>query len=256
MPNLGSDLLRTFLAVARSGSVTDGAALIRRSQSAASIQIKRLEEVLGKPVFKRLGRGVVLNDTGRKLISVAQDVAAQLDSIQRELTDDAPEGKIRLAILDDRGRDRLTQIIADFSRRQPLVEPDVTCSDSTGYPEALMNHELYMAIYEVEATGSNEELLSEELTCRVSSASHHFATQAVLPVALFGRRCWWRDAALNALEARGKPYRIVYSSHSVFGVIAAGPGAGSQSIEAMRASVRAAFQIGTARPRNEEAGGT
>ena len=285
MQNLDTDLLRTFLAVARSGSVTDGAALIHRSQSATSIQIKRLEEVLGRPVFERHGRGVVLNETGRKLLSVAQEVTSRLDSIQRELADDALEGKVRLAIPDDRGRDRLARIIADFARRQPLIELEVTCSDSTRFAEALKKDEFDLAIYEVASPAPGEELLSEELTCWVSSARHDFTGQDILPVALFDRRCWWRDAALDALEARGKPYRIVYSSQSVAGIVAAveagiavglvgrssvhsglviagrdhgfepspasrlvmaaAPGRGAAPVEAMRASVRAAFQAGS-----------
>ena len=61
MRNLDSELLRTFLAVADSGSVTGGAARIHRSQSAASIQIKQLEELLGASLFTRHGRGVVLS---------------------------------------------------------------------------------------------------------------------------------------------------------------------------------------------------
>ena len=61
MDQLNSDLLRTFLAVADAGSVTEGAARIHRSQSAASLQIRKLEDVLGQPIFERHGRGVVLS---------------------------------------------------------------------------------------------------------------------------------------------------------------------------------------------------
>ena len=61
MENLDSDLLRTFVAVAEAGSVTEGAARIHRSQSATSLQIKRLEAILSQPVFDRHGRGVVLS---------------------------------------------------------------------------------------------------------------------------------------------------------------------------------------------------
>ncbi|WP_235963025.1 LysR family transcriptional regulator [Ruegeria haliotis] len=86
MENLDSDLLRTFVAVADAGSVTDGAARIHRSQSATSLQIKRLEAILGQPVFDRHGRGVVLSDTGRKLFPVAQEVTARLDAALREIS--------------------------------------------------------------------------------------------------------------------------------------------------------------------------
>ncbi|MEC9469995.1 MAG: LysR family transcriptional regulator, partial [Pseudomonadota bacterium] len=66
MNNLDSELLRTFLAVAATGSVTEGARLIGRSQSATSLQIMRLEEVIGRDLFERTGRGVTLTETGQR----------------------------------------------------------------------------------------------------------------------------------------------------------------------------------------------
>jgi DNA-binding transcriptional LysR family regulator len=56
MPQLDSDHLRTFLAIAEAGSITGGALRIHRSQSATSLQIRQLEAVVGKPLFRRHGR--------------------------------------------------------------------------------------------------------------------------------------------------------------------------------------------------------
>ena len=221
MINLDSDLLRTFVAVADAGSVTDGANRIHRSQSATSLQIKRLEEILGQPVFDRHGRGVVLNDTGRKLLPVAQEVTARLDAALREISQNTVSGKLRLGIPDDHGRTKLAEIIATFARHHPKVELDVTCAMSTGFPEALDKGSLDLAVYEVERPVTHEEVLYEDPTCWVASAHQSFQIDESLPVALFDHACWWRDAAVTSLQARGKPYRVVYSSQSVSGVIAA-----------------------------------
>lgn len=221
MENLDSDLLRTFVAVAETGSVTRGAARIYRSQSATSLQIKRLEVVLGQPVFERHGRGVVLSDTGRRLLPVAQDVTARLDAVLRDICEDAVTGKLRVGIPDDHGRAKLAQIIATFSRHHPKVELDVVCALSADFPNALDKGALDLAIYEVEHPKPHEEVLLEDPTCWVSSAHRLFPADECLPVALFDHACWWRDAALRSLNQRGKPYRIVYSSQSVSGVIAA-----------------------------------
>lgn len=221
MDNLDSDLLRTFVAVADAGSVTDGAARIHRSQSATSLQIKRLEAILGQPVFDRHGRGVVLSDTGRKLFPVAQEVTARLDAALREICQDAVSGKLRLGIPDDHGRTKLAEIIATFARHHPKVELDVTCALSTNFPDALDKGSLDLAIYEVETPSSHEEVIYEDPTCWVSSAHRDFQADESLPVALFDHACWWRDAAITSLQTRGKPYRVVYSSQSVSGVIAA-----------------------------------
>lgn len=221
MGSLDSDLLRTFVAVAQAGSVTEGAARICRSQSATSLQVKRLEAILGQPVFERHGRGVVLSDAGRRLLPVAQDVTARLDAVQRDISQKAVAGKLRLGIPDDHGRAKLAEIIATFTRHHPKVELEVTCALSTGYPEALAKGALDLAIYEVEQPRTHEEVLFEDPTCWASSAHQNFPTDDSLPVALFDHACWWRDAAISSLESRGKPYRIVYSSQSVSGVIAA-----------------------------------
>lgn len=221
MESLDSDLLRTFVAVAQAGSVTDGAARIHRSQSATSLQIKRLEVILGQPVFERHGRGVVLSDTGRQLLPVAQDVTARLDAVLRDVSQNTVTGKLRVGIPDDHGRAKLAEIIAAFTRQHPKVELDVTCALSTGFPDAIRKGLLDLAIYEVERPKQHEEVLFEDPTCWVSLAHRDFLTDENLPVALFDHACWWRDAAIASLEARGKPYRIVYSSQSVSGVIAA-----------------------------------
>lgn len=221
MQSLDSDLLRTFVAVAEAGSVTDGAARIHRSQSATSLQIKRLESVLGRPVFERHGRGVALSDTGRRLLPVAHEVTARLDAALRDISENAVAGKLRLGVPDDHGQSKLAGIIATFARRHPRVELDVTCALSTRFPDALERGLLDLAVYEVEHPKTHEELLMEDPTCWASAAHRDFPTNDPLPVALFDHACWWRDAAIASLKARGRPYRIVYSSQSVSGVIAA-----------------------------------
>lgn len=183
MESLDSDLLRTFVAVAETGSVTEGAARIYRSQSATSLQIKRLEAILGQPVFERHGRGVALSDTGRRLLPVAQDVTARLDAALRDISRNAVSGKLRLGIPDDHGREKLAEIIAAFSRHHPKVELDVTCALSTGFPGALDKGSLDLAIYEVERPRKHEEVLFEDPTCWMSSAHRDFPTDEALPLA-------------------------------------------------------------------------
>lgn len=221
MESLDSELLRTFIAVTNAGSVTDGAAQIHRSQSATSLQIKRLESIIGRAVFERHGRGVILTEAGRYLLPVAHEVTARLDVALRDLSEHAVRGKLRLGIPDDHGRTKLAQIIATFTRSHPQVELDVTCGLSTEFPGALKKSRLDMAIYEVEHLAQGEEVLREDPTCWVASDHIDFSVADPLPVALFEHACWWRDAAIASLETRNEPYRVVYSSQSVSGVIAA-----------------------------------
>lgn len=221
MDQLNSDLLRTFLAVADAGSVTEGAARIHRSQSAASLQIRKLEDVLGQPIFERHGRGVVLSAAGERLLPVARDVTGRLDAALRDLTADDLHGTLRLGIPDDQSKEVLSRIVGAFAQTHPLVDLDVTCALSAGFPEALAAGHLDLAIYEVAQPQSGLDVLRRERTCWMVSRHHDLMARDPLPVALFDRDCWWRDVALEALRKTQRPYRIVYSSQSVAGVAAA-----------------------------------
>lgn len=221
MKKLESDLLRTFLAVADAGSVTGGADRIHRSQSAASVQVKQLEELLGKSVFKRHGRGVVLSDLGEALAPVARRVVETLDSAMAEFSDAGLVGSLRIGIPDDHGKQALSRIIAEFTREHPKVDLMVHCALGTGYPAALASGDLDLAVYEVEQVVPGTDLICEQQMYWVGARGLSLLDRDPVPVALFDRACWWRDVALRALEKSGRSYRVVYSSESVTGIAAA-----------------------------------
>lgn len=221
MNHLNSDLLRTFLAVAETGSVSKGADRIHRSQSAASIQIKQLEDLLGKPVFTRHGRGVVLNETGDRLAPVARQIVQSLDGVMADIAGTGLQGTLRIGIPDDHSREALSKIIADFTREHPKVDLTVRCGPSTDFSAALGTGDLDMAVHEVDRIGPGMDLLRVETLHWVAARSHAVLDRTPVPVAVFDRACWWRTAALDALCADGRAYRVVYSSESVTGVAAA-----------------------------------
>ncbi|MDX1400749.1 MAG: LysR substrate-binding domain-containing protein [Kiloniellales bacterium] len=221
MNTLDSDLLRTFLAVADAGSVTGGAGRIYRSQSATSVQIKQLEELLGEPVFRRHGRGVVLSTAGEALEPVARQVVQMLDGAMAEINQSGLEGSLRIGIPDEHGKRTLAKIIAEYSRDHPKVDLKVHCALSADFPSALRAGELDLAVHEVKEIGPGMEVLREERMHWVTSRFHNPISRDPIPVALFDRACWWRDVALKSLEASGRTHRIAYSSESVTGVAAA-----------------------------------
>lgn len=221
MSSLDSDLLRTFLAVADTGSITLGAARILRTQSAASLQIKKLEETLGQPLFTRHGRGVSLTPLGEELLPTARQVTATLDNTLRQLTADTLAGRLRMGIPDDHSHDTLARIIAEFVQLHPSVELEVICDLSARFPGLLAKGQLDLAVYEVETPDNPSATLWQDQTQWVVSRHHDLVSRDILPVALFDRDCWWRDAALGALEAMQRPYRVLYSSQSVQGIAAA-----------------------------------
>ncbi|WP_419907602.1 LysR substrate-binding domain-containing protein [Hoeflea sp.] len=253
MNALDTDLLRTFLAISDAGSFVGGAARIFRSQSAASIQIKKLEELIGAPVFERHGRGIRLTPTGETLEPVARQAVGLLDGTLARLRDDGLSGSLKIGIPDDHSRDVLSRIIADFSQQHPGVELSVHCALSSGFQHSLETGALDIAVHEVAAVGHDMTLLrTEPLQWAASSLLDQDANEP-LPIALYDRACWWRDLALRSLESSGRTYRIVYSSESTTGILAAleaGIAAGVVGASAMTGRLKPVAGLGAIPPSN------
>lgn len=219
--SLDSELLRTFLAIAETGSFTKGAERIFRSQPAVSLQIKRLEEILGSPVFERRARGVELSPLGERLRPAAERIVGLLDETAGELRSDAVTGRVRIGIPDEYARTILPGVISRFTQAHPRVEVSVRCGFSADFPALLERGELDLAVHAVERRDENAICLREEKTVWATSSRHLAHERRPLPLALFDRACWWRERAVEALEASGLRYHVAFSSESVNGVMAA-----------------------------------
>lgn len=221
MSHLNSDHLRTFLAIERAGSVTGGAARIGRSQSATSLQIRQLEDVVGKPLFERHGRGVVLTVAGEMLRPVAREVVGSLDRTLADLRGEGLTGRLRIGMPDDHGRSVLAGIVADFASLHPKVELEVQCALGVGFEGALATGALDLAVFDVAKPRDNQEILRESALVWRGRPDRNFDQADRLPVALFDRNCWWRDVALSSLEASGRSFEVVFTSESSVGIRAA-----------------------------------
>lgn len=241
MPHLNSDHLRTFLAILEAGSVTGGAERIGRSQSATSLQIRQLEDVVGQPLFRRHGRGVSLTMVGEKLRPVALNVIQSLDTTLSELRGGGLKGKLRIGMPVDHSRSELVNIISDFAALHPEVELEVHCALGTGFADALKSGALDLAVHEVPDPHDDDEILCEDHLVWMCSRHHDVSAFEVLPIAVFDRDCWWRDRALSDLEDVGRRYQVIFTSESAVGVraavqagIAAGLLSTSQDMEGAR----------------------
>jgi len=240
--HLNSDHLRTFLAVQDAGSVTAGAERIGRSQSAASLQIRQLEDVIGQPLFRRHGRGVSLTIAGEKLRPVARQVVQSLDRTLSELRGGGLKGKLRIGMPDDHSRSELVNIISSFAALHPDVELEVHCALGAGFAAALKSGALDLAVHEVPEPRSDDILLRTDHLVWMCRRDHDLSASEVLPVAVFDRDCWWRDLALSSLGEAGRPYQVAFTSESATGVraaVRAGIAAGllslSEDMEELRA---------------------
>lgn len=221
MPHLDSDLLRTFLAIVEAGSVTGGAERIHRSQSATSLQLKQLEEVVGEPLVVRHGRGVIPTPAGDRLLPAARQVTGMLDAALASFRTDELIGRLRIGIAEEVAREVLADVLAAFCRDHPRMELEVHCALGDGFGDSLARGKLDMAVYENPEIGPGQQRLRTGRLQWMASRHHDAARRDPLPVAVFDRSCWWRDVALADLSAAGRAYRMVFTSENASGVRAA-----------------------------------
>ena len=122
-----SDLLRTFVAVVDTGSFSKAADKIGRTQSAVSMQIKRLEELAGTRLLVRGNNGpVTVSPSGEKLLEDARPVLAHLERAAANFSAEALSGSVRIGLLAEYGATYLPGILGHFSKTNPKVEVAVT----------------------------------------------------------------------------------------------------------------------------------
>jgi DNA-binding transcriptional LysR family regulator len=125
--SLDLDLLRSFAMIAETGSFTRAGERLGRTQSAISLQIKRLEEQLGCVVFDRTPRSLSLTNEGERLLGPARQLLRLNDATIAQIFEPDMQGRVRLGVPEDFATAHLPAVLESFSRVHPLVELEVTC---------------------------------------------------------------------------------------------------------------------------------
>jgi DNA-binding transcriptional LysR family regulator len=217
---LDLDQLKTFVAIAETGSFTRAAEAVFKTQSAVSMQMRRLEERIGKPIFSRDGRASKLTEDGERLLSYARRMVRLSDETVAAFDEAELSGSVRLGLPDDYADRFLPEVLARFSRSNPRVEVAVVCEPSTELLKLARTGDVDLAIVTYCGEGPVEIMRKEPLLW-VTSAQHCAAEEDVLPLALFKPPCIWRNAAVEALTNSGRKFRVLYQSANAGAISAA-----------------------------------
>ncbi|KAF0223012.1 MAG: LysR family transcriptional [Rhodospirillaceae bacterium] len=213
--DLPVDLLRTFATVCRLGSVTRAAAVLGRTQPALSLQLRRLEHLVGRPVLRRQGRILVLTPLGEVLLDHAGRLLDAHDAALAALAAEPLSGRLRVGVIQDVADTALTQALARFSRRHGRVRLDVRVAGSQELRRLLAEGELEVAVCSAAAVDGDVTLPMEWF------GSVDLLTAEPLPLALLDAPCPFRQAAIDALDRAGLPWRMAVSGSSLSGLRAA-----------------------------------
>lgn len=218
LPMLDIDVLRTFAAIADTGSFSAAANVVFRTPSAVSMQIKRLEEQIGAAVFERDARSVTLTSDGEVLLGYARRLLALNREAVAKFVAPTVTGVVRLGSPDDIGECVLPLVLKRFAETHPGVTVDVVIDQSTNLRKRLDERRLDVTLvnlsHTVPSKGDIEILLDEELVWAGAKCGTAYRRDP-LPLSIWEEGCAWRGNALEALDKLGRSYRIAYmSSHS------------------------------------------
>ena len=218
---LDVDQLRTFIAISETGSFTKAAEVVNKTQSAVSMQMKRLEERLERPIFSRDGRASKLTEDGQRLLDYARRIVKLNVETLAAFSDAELSGRVRMGVPDDYADRYLPEIMARFSRGYPAVELSVICEPSVDLLKRIDANEIDLAIITNCESKRASETFRRERLLWVTSNRHSTHLEERMPLALGRPSCTWRRVAIERLEAVGRPFRVLYSSSSAGAVAAA-----------------------------------
>jgi DNA-binding transcriptional LysR family regulator len=209
---LDLDQVKTFVAICETGSFTKAADVVHKTQSAVSMQIRRLEERIGKPIFARDGRQSKLTPEGERLLAYARRLVKLNDETLAAFEEAELTGRVRLGTPDDYADRFLPEIMARFARSNPRAEVTVVCAPTTDLVGMMREGELDVAIITHVRNFGASEVVRREPLLWVTSQRHAIHEEDPLPLALGRPNCCWRRIALEALETVGRRNRLVLAS--------------------------------------------
>ena len=219
--NLEIDLLRCFVAVADTGSFTLAGDIVGRTQSDVSQRVKRLEDLVQRRLFLRDSRALSLTRDGELLLSHARQMLTFNDATVRTFAPGNAQTRVRLGIADDFIPHHLVALLGAFRRGHPGLEVDVQTGMSCGLNRAFDAGEIDLVFAKKDSETQRGRVIWREPLCWIAGENFKFDAADPLPLVLLPPPCVYRAVAVDALDKRGRAFRIACTAESIMGVQAA-----------------------------------
>lgn len=213
-------LLRNFAVVARAGSISLAALQVGRTQSALSMQMHRLEDLIGQALLHRSGSGVRLTAAGEKLLVHAESLLARHDEILADMGGTALKGSVSLGCPEDYSIAFLPDLLRSFCALHPHVELRMVCAPTTELRPLLHRRQIDIALVSLSDPENGEVIRKESFVWVANAAEPDVLGHVILPLALSAPMTLDYRAACEAMEAVNRRYRVAFASNSLAGLIA------------------------------------
>jgi len=221
MKQLSLDNLRTFISVIELGGYAKAGEWLGRSQPAISLQIKKLEEQIGRKLFTKVGQRHMPSTDGNWLYPKAKEMLAMNDAIFRSLSPAPLSGRLRLGIPNEFASTLLPGLIGEFSKRYPDVSLEVTSALSRDllHPSRRDGFDLILALVNPQEESSGELVLEDDVVW-VGDPLRPLAGDAISLV-LAPDGCMYRSRVIEQLKQQTRAWKITYTNADLTGLVAA-----------------------------------
>lgn len=214
-------MLRSLQSVAETGSITESARRLGRSQPAITLQLQRLDEICGRTLFRQDGRKMVLSSDGRLALSYANSILRLHDELLSRLSSPDIEGQVILGTPDLYAAYLLPSILAVFRRTFPRVQVQLQCSLSTPLVSLVQRGDVDIALVTRMNDFVGGLVVRQEQLVWITGEHSTAHKETPLPLALLPPGNIYRDHAIEHLELAGRAWRVACVSESVSGLQAA-----------------------------------
>lgn len=221
LPDLDIELLRTFVTVAETRNFTTAGDILGRTQSAVSQQIRRLEDLVGKPLLARTSRSVAPTADGELLLAHAQRIIGLNDDIVRRLRAPAITGSLRLGISEDFIPHQLPRLLSSFGKAHPGVRLELMTGLSTNLVNTLGEGGLDLVIAKRDAQPQSGRVIWRERLIWIAAQDLQLDPSGPLPLVALPPPCSYRRVMLDVLGSAGRHWDIACTTHSITALQAA-----------------------------------
>lgn len=215
---MDSDLLRAFVAVTETGGFGAAAKLLNRTQSAVSLQIKRLEDRLGATLFDRTSRSVKLTADGARLLPYARRLLDLEDEAQAQLTGTVEGERIRFGLTEEHAAAHLPALLSRLRAAHPETRVEIVCAISSDLVDLFQEGRLDLVLAVRHGPTRTGRVLGVERMIWVAQSGFELPEDTPLPLALNPEGCLFRAHALAAIGRMGRGWSEPYLSQSPTGI--------------------------------------
>jgi DNA-binding transcriptional LysR family regulator len=212
--------IKSFIAIAEAGTFSKAADNVGRTQSALSLQIKKLEEDLGCQLFERTARHVTLTEQGEIFLGYAKQILSIQWEVFSRLKEPDVAGEIRFGTPEDFATHYLPDVLASFTQHHPRIQLNVECDLTLNLIKGFERgaFDVILVKRDPQTVKGGSKVWREHL---VWAAADHYRPEIPVSLVLSPQPCIYRARGLAALERAKKPWHITYTSPSLAGTLAA-----------------------------------